>query len=335
MRLFLIVSLCISMFTTRAQDKGKSGKITKYIGKYEANGMVVQIVLNKKSLTLIVPGAPVQEMIPAGPNTFRSTAFSDELFLFPEKNGKIEEMVSQRSGQSLKLKKISDIPDDFNKTDSLLNLKKSTGHFLFLYSKLDSVSVNHIADRLESDYKKVLSDFKIGKIPVTVVRIYPDQASFHQGINFPNAPAEVLATAFGKNDFRMVSPNASNVDSGMLMKGVTHEFTHCVHLNIDYSPNNPRWLWEGVAMFESGWFFDPAEIDIIKNKNFPRLSALNNGMEYMLGYVIIEAISTIWGFDTVIGLIKKRGDVQAVLKLNQAQFEEKIFEAIYKRYIKN
>jgi len=133
----------------------------------------------------------------------------------------------------------------------------------------------------------------------------------------------------------MVSPHAVGVDSLMSMKGVTHEFTHCVHLNIDYSPNNPRWLWEGVAMFESEWFFDPAGIDIIKNKNFPSLSALNNGMEYMLGYVIIEAIKDIWGFDTVIRLIKKRGDVQAVLALKEKQFEEKIFEHIYEKYIKN
>ena len=133
----------------------------------------------------------------------------------------------------------------------------------------------------------------------------------------------------------MVSPNNAGPDSLMLMKGVAHEFTHCVHLNIDYSPNNPRWLWEGVAMFESEWFFDPKEIDIIKNKEFPQLATLNNGMEYMLGYVIIEAIKDIWGFDTVIKLIKKRGDVQAVLKLNENQFEEKIFEHIYKKYIKN
>jgi hypothetical protein len=123
------------------------------------------------------------------------------------------------------------------------------------------------------------------------------------------------------------------VDSLMLMNGLTHEFTHCIHLNIDYSPNNPRWLWEGLAMFESDWFFDPKEIDFIKNKNFPPLATLGNGMEYMLGYVIIEAIKDIWGFDTVINLVKKRGNVQAVLNLDNKQFEEKIFQHIYKKYI--
>lgn len=327
MRLFLICFLCLSLFAASSQN-------IKYTGKYEANGMVVQIAIKNKSLVLVVPGAPLQELVPAGAGKFKSPTFSDELFLFVENNGKVTEMVSQRSGQSLSFKKIADAPDNFNQADSLLTLRKSSAHFRFLYSEMDSLIINTIVQKLEADYKKILGDFKLKKLPVTHVRIYPDRAAFHQGINFPNAPAEVLATAFGKDDFRMVSPNAADIDSVMLMKGVTHEFTHCVHLNIDYSPNNPRWLWEGVAMYEASWFFEPAEFDFIKKKEFPPLASLGNGMEYMLGYVIIEAIKEIWGFDTVIGLIRKRGDVRAVLQIDQKLFEEKIYDHIYKKYVK-
>jgi hypothetical protein len=35
-------------------------------------------------------------MIPAGINKFKTAVFSDETFLFVEKNGKIEEMISLR-----------------------------------------------------------------------------------------------------------------------------------------------------------------------------------------------------------------------------------------------
>ena len=335
-KFFLVIPLCFLAYTVRSQNPGRqSGNGSAYVGKYESNGTIVQVALVKKALVLIVPGAPVQLLKPIGANQFKTDAFSDEIFLFIEKNGKIETMVSQRPGMSLELKKISDTADNFNKQDSLLTLKKSTAHFIFLYNNsIDSVSVMHIAEKLDEDYKKVLQDFKVKKMPVTTVRIYPDLTSFRQGINFPNAPDYILATAFGKNDFRMASPNIKGIDSMMLIKGVTHEFTHCVHLNIDYSPNNPRWLWEGVAMFESDWFFDPREIDIIKNRDFPSLSALNNGMEYMIGYVVIEAIKDIWGFDTVINLIKKRGNAQTVLKLDQKEFEVRIYEYIYNKYIK-
>jgi RNA polymerase sigma-70 factor (ECF subfamily) len=160
--------------------------------------------------------------------------------------------------------------------------------------------------------------------------MYPDLKSFHLAINEPDAPAEILATAFGRSEFRMVSPSKGGPE---LMQFISHEFTHCVHLNIDYSPNNPRWLWEGVAMYESGWFMDPAQIDQIKNRNFPALQELGNGMEYALGYVIIEAIKDMWGFDAVIGLIKSRGDVEKVLSISEVKFEQDIFEHIYKKYV--
>jgi hypothetical protein len=225
------------------------------------------------------------------------------------------------------------MPDDFNNGDTQLNLRKKTDHFYFFYSDIDSLSISNISDSLEASYKKILSDFNLENIPVTIVSIYPNLISLHKGINFPNAPDNVLATAFGKNDLRMVSPNNAGPDSSMLDKGVIHEFTHCVHLNIDYSPNNPRWLWEGVAMYESNWFLDPKQIEAIREKKFPHLKSLNNGAEYELGFVIIEAIKEIWGFDTVISLIKKHGDTLAVLKINDKEFEDRIFNHIYKKYI--
>jgi len=334
MRLFLIIPLCLSLFISNAQNNtGEVPNAGKYIGKYEVNGMVVQVALLKQSLVLIVPGAPIQQMVAEEGDRFRTNAFSDEVFLFPEKDGKVINMISQRQGQSLGFNKISDTPDDFDKRDSLLVLKRSREHFIFLYSENDSVTVNQIADKLEKDYRRILNDFNIKELPVTTVRIYPDRASFGRGINFPNAPEELLATAFGKDDFRMISPRARGVDSVMLMKGVTHDFAHCVHLNIDYSPNNPRWLWEGVAMFEAGWFLNPKELGIAEKKDLPALSTLGNGMEYSLGYVIIEAIKDIWGFDTIVGLIRKRGDVEATIHLSGKEFEEKIFEYIYRKYL--
>ncbi len=338
MRLLLILLPWLSMLSVQAQTKPQIASLTfsKYTGKYETNGMVVQVVLNKGSLVLVVPGAPLQEMIPVKTNKFKSNAFDDAFFLFVEQEGKITKMISQGAGSSVELKRISDKADNINEGDSMLTLKKSTEHFTFLYSEIDSISVGHIASRLERSYHKILGDFKIEKIPMTTVRIYPNVKSFHQGINFPNAPDYVLATAFGKDDFRMPSPNSVGAEDSLnLIKYVAHEFTHCVHLNIDYAPNNPSWLWEGVANFEADWFFDPKEIDVIKNKQFPPFATLNNGMDYMLGYVIIEAIKNIWGFDAVINLIKKRGNTLAVLKINQAQFEEKIYDHIYKKYIQN
>lgn len=308
----------------------------RFIGKYETEGTVIQFALQKETLVLIAPGAPLQELKLVGANTFESIVFKDQRFVFSESDGKVIEVLSEDQRGAFKAKKISDNVEILSMAmDSLLVLKKSTQHFLFLYSAIDSVSVDTIAIDMEENYSRILNDFKLKEIPNVSVRIYPDLKSFHKGINFPDAPDQVLATAFGKDDIRMVSPNNAGREGWMLAHFAPHEFTHCVHLNIDYSPNNPRWLWEGVAQYEAGWFFHPAELEVIKEKQFPAFADLNNGMEYMLGYVIIEAIEELWGFDTVIDLIKNHGDVEAILKTNQKLFEEKIYEQIYKKYIKN
>jgi hypothetical protein len=330
--------LCLSILFSVGQQ-GMNGlnikTLGKYAGKYESNGMVVQVVLKNKNLVMYVPGAPSQELVAVGTARFRSAAFSDEIFRFEEIGGKVKKMISERGGISTPLQKISDIPDDLDNTDALLTLRKSTTHFKFLFNVADSFNVYQIAEFLEENYDRILHDLGVSKIPVTVVRIYPDITSFRKGINFPNAPDFIQATAFGKNDFRIVSPNIANLDTSMYVKGAVHEFTHCVHLNIDYAPNNPSWLWEGLAMFESGWFMDPKEIDIIKNKQFPKLAELRNGMEYMLGFVILEAIKDIWGQAAIINLIKKRGSVKDVLNLSETDFEKQVFEHIYKKYIAN
>lgn len=332
-----LVALCAQTLTAQSNVKAtRKNEYIRFVGKYEMDGGVIQFALEKGRLILIVPGAPVQLLKFEGKNRFRSTVFEDQYFVFVEAGGKITDVKSEDKRGTVKGKKISDNAEvSSTAMDSLLVSRKSTEHFLFLYSAIDSVTVDTIATDMEENYKRILNDFKLKEIPPVTVRIYPDLGSFHKGINFPGAPDQILATAFGKDDIRMVSPNNAGPEGWMLTHFAPHEFTHCVHLNIDYSPNNPRWLWEGVAQYEARWFFDPAEQAVIREKQFPSFAELNNGMEYMLGYVIIEAIKDLWGFDAVIGLIRSRGDVQKVLKIDQMLFEKTVYEHIYKKYIRN
>lgn len=320
----------------KATGKNNANQYGRFVGKYEMEANVIQFAFHNEMLVLIVPGAPLQPLKSISENEFESTVFRDQHFTFTGNGGKVTGVISKSQRGTFMGKKISDKVEILSETmDSLLVLRKSTEHFLFLYSAIDSVSIDTMATDMEKNYKRILDDFNLENIPNVNVRIYPDLKSFHNGINFPDAPDQVLATAFGKDDIRMVSPNNAGPEGWMLAHVAPHEFTHCVHLNMDYSPNNPRWLWEGVAQYEAGWFFDPKELEIIRKKEFPRLADLNNGMEYMLGFVLIEAIKDIWGFDAVIRLIKNQGDVQKVLKTNGRQSEEKVFTHIYEKYIQN
>jgi hypothetical protein len=294
---------------------------------------VIQFTLKNGKLFLITPGAPLQEMEATGKNGFRSKTIKDGSFLFVQ-NKTATELISTNSQGIIKGKKISGKIEDYSEVmDSLLTLKKTSTHFEFWFSEIDQNNVDSLIKYLEKNYYKILSDLKSNNLPTTRVKIYPELKDFHLSINSAGAPPEVRATAFGKTEIRMVSPNKWGDEKETLMQQIAHEFVHCVHLTIDYSPNNPRWLWEGVAMYESGWFIDPNELDIITTKKFPSLNQLGNGMEYMLGYVIVEAINDRWGFDTIINLIKTQGNSQKVLHINQEEFEEKIFDRIYQKYV--
>ncbi len=334
-RLFAILQLLIA-FAGYSQPATNTSNpsLSHYVGKYETAGLAIQVMIHQGRLVLVVPGAPLQDLIWLEGNKFRSNTFDDAVFIFSEQDGKVTGLVSQGGGNSVELQRVSDMTDKLDAADSLLTLQTSTDHFTFLYSAFDSSIIEQLAGRLENDYDRILADFGLRELPKTTVRVYPDKQSFRRGINFPSGPEELLATAFGRDDFRMTSPNSVGAeDSMLLVKMITHEFTHCVHLNITYSPNNPRWLWESVANFEAGWFVDPKEIDAVRNKAIPPLSKLN-GLEYQIGYVIVEAMKELWGFEKVVQLIKKRGDVRSVFKLSPQDFENKVYGHIYSKYLR-
>jgi hypothetical protein len=333
-RKLMIFSLVLATVCTHAQKVLSDNKsLIRFAGKYQFDGMVLQFGVQNNELVLVVPGAPLQRLKSLGGGRFRSRDFGDLEFDFLERNGLVSGVVSRENRGTFNGKKVADEAIVTSVTmDTLLVLTRSTDHFRFRYSAADTTVIDTLARRMEHDYNRILTDFHLKQIPIVTVRVYPDLRTFHLGINLPDGPAEILGTAFGKDDLRMVSPRNAGPQQELLAYALPHEFTHCVHLTIDYSPNNPRWLWEGVAQYEAGWFFNPMDAGISSKADFPTFDKLNNGLEYMLGYVMIEAIVKRWGFDTVIALIKNRGDVQKVLQIDQHQFEDTVISDILGKY---
>ena len=114
------------------------------------------------------------------------------------------------------------------------------------------------------------------------------------------------------------------------------EFAHCVSMHINSSfPDNPRWLWESVAIFEAGQFVDPHNIPYLVNHNPPTLATLNsysNTMIYDIGYLIAECIVDNWGYDQLNELIVNNGDIQSTLSLTTTEFQDAWFEYVQVKY---
>ncbi len=126
-----------------------------------------------------------------------------------------------------------------------------------------------------------------------------------------------------------------------MLENAEHEFAHIasLHLNPEFG-NNPRWMWEAVAIYESGEFTHPRDIDYLSQRNFPTLSELNGMLSseginkiYQTGYLLSEFIIETWGRNTYLELIQHSEHWTQHLGVTVEDFEKQWYEFITKRYL--
>ncbi|MGH7455079.1 MAG: hypothetical protein ACRENG_27235, partial [bacterium] len=150
------------------------------------------------------------------------------------------------------------------KNDGITNadqtLEYSSAHFKFHLTEFDHANIASIAQHLENNYSRVTGDLSASNLPIINIQLYSNQSALHQTLNFPNSPAWLVGAATARDQIHMMSPNAPNLNRAFneMLTILVHEFTHCVTLNIaPSSGNNPRWLWEGVVLYQAGQFVHP------------------------------------------------------------------------------
>ena len=121
-----------------------------------------------------------------------------------------------------------------------------------------------------------------------------------------------------------------------MLSHLVHEFAHCVTLRLnDRIGNNPRWLWESVAIYESGQSVDLRGVPYMASRQPPAFSALNsfdNTLVYDVGYSIAEFIVSRGGRRALADLVRVNGDTSAVLGMSLDDFERQWFTFARERY---
>lgn len=220
-------------------------------------------------------------------------------------------------------------------------LEYSSAHFKFYLTEFDHANIASIAQHLESNYSRVIAGLSASNLPIINIQFYSNQSALHQTLNLPNSPAWLVGAATARDQIHMMSLNAPNLNRAFdeMLTILVHEFTHCVTLNIaPRSGNNPRWLWEGVALYEAGQFVHPVGIPYLVNGNPPTLAGLNTNWQmntqiYDVGYLLVEYIVETWGKPQLVSLIKAYGDIQAVLGISVAAFETSWYEFVRNKYL--
>ena len=119
-----------------------------------------------------------------------------------------------------------------------------------------------------------------------------------------------------RSQIHLMSPNhPSWAPFDRMLSHLVHEFAHCVSLHVNPRiANNPRWLWESVAIYESRQAVDLRTIDYMRALSpppFATLSGFDNTRVYDVGYSIAEFIVSRWGQRGLRDLVAANGDTAA------------------------
>lgn len=215
----------------------------------------------------------------------------------------------------------------------------SSPHFVFSYTTLDAGNIASIASVVEGQYPRIVDDLGAGAMPPVNVTLYLDHAvmvAATQAIaGFIPATASGLVTA--DNQIHLMSPNAPAWGPfDRMVSNLVHEFAHCVSLRVNPRiGNNPRWLWESVAIYESRQPVDLRTLGYMVALAPPSLESLNsfdNSRVYEVGYSIAEFIVARWGQRALRDLVAANGDTAAVLGVTPADFHRDWFAFARQRY---
>ncbi len=218
-------------------------------------------------------------------------------------------------------------------SEEQLTLKITTPHFRLLADRAPQATLQAIADALEAAYPRMTADLRVTGLPEVTVSVWQDHASFY------SAMQRNLGQVYtGSAGYVMGRQGVAVLAVASVAGNATHEFAHVVSLAVNPSiGNNPRWLWETLALFENGEFVDPASLSFIQAGQYPTLASLNatygtNQQVYQVGYVLGEFIVSAWNMDGLLALLRHNGQTQDAVGVSTTEFERRWYAFLQAKY---
>lgn len=219
-------------------------------------------------------------------------------------------------------------------TEPEKNLEDEQFYYV-LYGGISSSTITGISKELENNYSRIITDLQVQSMPKITVKIWEDYDTFLDDMENDIGTRYQGATGYiyGMTEFRLYN-------TAQISLAAVHEFAHVVSMHVNPSiTNNPRWLWEAVALYESQDFIDPSTLSYMVSGNYPTLSELStdynssNHSIYSVGYVLLEYVVQTWGMETVISLIKNNGNITALLGISTKEFESGWYKFVKEKYL--
>lgn len=212
----------------------------------------------------------------------------------------------------------------------------SKDRFVFvLHDGLTAEQTAHLETALDDAYDTVLSSLELETIPTVTVQVWRSEEAYQSAMEASlgsRAPGS-RGYAYGQTELRLLYHTSLSAQ-----REAVHEFAHVASLNVnpDFG-NNPRWLWEAVAIYLAGEFVDPAASGLFDNGTCPSIAQLNapfdnGGTIYATGFLLVDFVERHWGFGKVVDLIRSNGDLESTLGIDAPRFEQRWCEFVGEAY---
>ena len=213
-----------------------------------------------------------------------------------------------------------------------LSLRLETTHFRIYADAAPDAILQEVATALERELPRYQADLQVAATRTLTVRVVQDEAAWF---------AEVQSY-FGRRidtSGYVTGPDELRVRSGSrVAANATHELAHCVSLYANPTiANNPRWLWESVALYENGELVDPRTLSYMAAGTPPTLAELDADVTasrrvYEVGYTIGEFVVARGGQAALLRLVQANGNTATVLGLTPEAFVDAWFGFVRERY---
>ncbi len=190
--------------------------------------------------------------------------------------------------------------------------------------------MEEIKQTVETHSSNIIKNFQVTNMPYVTVKIWQNRDAFEleYGDNAEYVQGYVVQSSWEARFFNGLPE---------LGLGVVHEYTHLVTLALNPSfDNNPRWLWEATAIYESGRPPVPniSNLKCFSKEYYPSIESLNQHPFniYKLGYFLTDFIVSKWGQDSLVKLVKSNGNIKVILNISVNDFEKMWLSFLQDKY---
>ena len=208
-----------------------------------------------------------------------------------------------------------------------------TPNFVFLYTNSDVATIDTFVADMEAKLVRLRGVYRVDSMAVLTVVLYPDRRSFQ---NANNSSSWVTGVTRGTTRMEIVSPFGPNQVFDLWPDTrAEHMLAHLVQLAVNPEvANNPRWLWESLALYESGQKTPANIVEFFAPDAEPALSQLNGGFGTPIidvGFYLGEFLNVTFGPEVVIALIEAEGNLETI-GLTGEQFIAQFVAFVRARY---